>query len=93
MPHELSLFFSLLKQVLIMILITDPASITNTTIATEVAQFAATVGFSNPSTAAVINEINGRQQVSSHCFDVPRYYMNLNIPRWFFSLAFLLIGA
>lgn len=42
-----------------------PASITNTSIATEIAQFAVADGFSTVSTAAVINEIDGRQQASS----------------------------
>jgi hypothetical protein len=42
-----------------------PASITNSSIATEFAQFAVTDGFDIVSTAAVINEIDGRQQASS----------------------------
>ena len=42
-----------------------PASITNSSIATEIAQFAVADGFSTVSTAAVINEIDGRQQVWS----------------------------
>ena len=41
-----------------------PASITNSTIATQFAQFAPTTGFSTASTAGVINNIDGRQQVS-----------------------------
>jgi hypothetical protein len=40
-----------------------PATITNSTIATEIAQFAATTGFSKVSTAAVINNFSGRQQM------------------------------
>jgi hypothetical protein len=41
-----------------------PATISNSTIATEFAQFGTADGFDTPSTAAVINKINGRQQVS-----------------------------
>jgi hypothetical protein len=43
-----------------------PATITNATIATEFAQFApnAAAGFPTTSTAGVINNISGRQQVS-----------------------------
>lgn len=40
-----------------------PASITNTTIATEIAQFAPGGTFTTASTAAVINNIGGRQQM------------------------------
>ena len=41
-----------------------PATITNATIATEFAQFGPTAGFPTQSTAGVINNISGRQQVS-----------------------------
>lgn len=40
-----------------------PATITNATIATAFAQFAPTTGFSTTSTAGVINNIGGRQQM------------------------------
>ncbi|TVY83390.1 hypothetical protein LSUE1_G003677 [Lachnellula suecica] len=40
-----------------------PATITNSTIATEFAQFAPTTGFSTTTTAGVINNISGRQQM------------------------------
>jgi hypothetical protein len=40
-----------------------PASISNATIATQIAQFAAGGAFSSPSVAAVINNIGGRQQM------------------------------
>lgn len=40
-----------------------PATISNSTIATEFAQFMPTTDFDTPSTAAVINNIGGRQQV------------------------------
>jgi hypothetical protein len=40
-----------------------PASITNASIAVEVAQFAPTTGFTTNSTAVVINTYSGRQQV------------------------------
>jgi hypothetical protein len=46
-----------------------PASITNTTIATEFAQFAPATGFPTASTAGVINDIGGRQQVKA----LPKY--------------------
>lgn len=42
-----------------------PASITNSSIATEFVQFAPSDGFSTVSTAGVINDFGGRQQVSS----------------------------
>ena len=41
-----------------------PATITNSSIATEFAQFAPSAGFPTTSTAGVINRIAGRQQVS-----------------------------
>jgi len=40
-----------------------PATITNSSIATEFIQFAPAAGFSTTSTAGVINNIGGRQQV------------------------------
>jgi len=42
-----------------------PAKIVNSSMAIEIAQFSASAedGFNNTSTAAVINEIDGRQQV------------------------------
>jgi len=43
-----------------------PASITNASIAVEVAQFAPTAGFTANSTAVVINTYSGRQQVRAH---------------------------
>lgn len=49
-----------------------PAKIINTSIAIEIAQFSASAadGFNSTSTAAVINEIDGRQQV--HLLDVAK---------------------
>ena len=61
-----------------------PANITNYSIATEFAQFAPAVssGFSNFSTAGVINNINGRQQVSVAKVALNREANNF---RWSFS--------
>ena len=66
-----------------------PASITNDTIATEFAQFAPTDGFSSTSTAGVINNIEGRQQVR-----VCTASQNLTeYIRWFSLLVLQQIGA
>jgi len=43
-----------------------PAAITNPAIATEFAQFGKAVGYSSVTTAGVINNLNGRQQVCTH---------------------------
>lgn len=66
-----------------------PATITNTTIATEFAKFGASTGFSKASTAAVINNINGRQQVSG----TGLFESRLTIPRWPSLLDSRLIGV
>ena len=68
-----------------------PAAITNPAIATEFAQFGKATGFNSETTAGVINNINGRQQVCFYHF----YSLSseLTCYRWCSSSHSLLIGT
>jgi hypothetical protein len=67
-----------------------PATITNATIATAFAEFAPATGFPTTSTAGVINNIDGRQQV---VYSRGGSRSQLTFRRWYFSLDLQQIGV